>query len=172
MERKKNTLKVAKKEPNKRVRAKRSNVMTEARKQEIFDGLINWISNGYSLTSFCKENHVSTETAFQLIDKDEVNTKRYARAREIQAELFFDKIQDVANKRDEDHTPFTGANVIQRDKLIIDSLKWQASKMLPKKYGDKIEVDQKLEHSGSIQVEQITGMRIVSTSEKQENSNS
>lgn len=136
-------------------------------KKKTFDDLIDWISEGKTMNAFVSEKKVAFRTLFDLIDSSEENKKCYVRAREIQAEVLFDKIQAVANDRTQDHTPFTGSNVIQRDKLIIDAIKWQISKVLPKKYGDRIEVDQKTEHSGSISVP-ITGMIIKSSKDKEE----
>jgi hypothetical protein len=36
--------------------------------------------------------------------------------------------------------------------LIADTIKWQASKLNKRKYGDKLEVEQKTELSGTVQV--------------------
>lgn len=66
---------------------------------------------------------------------------QYACAREDRSDLLFERVFDIAEHTDEDHTPFTGANVVQRDKLRIDTLKWALSKMNPKKYGDKAELN-------------------------------
>lgn len=136
-------------------------------KKKTFDDLIDWISEGKTMNAFVEAKKVAFRTLFDLIDSSEENKKCYVRAREVQAEVLFDKIQSVANNRTEDHTPFTGSNVIQRDKLIVDAIKWQISKVLPKKYGDRIEVDQKTEHSGTVNLP-ITGMIIKSSEDKPE----
>lgn len=59
---------------------------------------------------------------------------QYARAREEQADGFADEIIEIADTTDDP----------QKAKLQIDARKWKASKLAPKKYGDK----QQLEHSG------------------------
>jgi hypothetical protein len=51
-----------------------------------------------------------------------------------------DEILEISDHREEDHTPFTGMNVVQRDRLRIDTRKWLLSKLEPKKYGDKVDV--------------------------------
>jgi hypothetical protein len=79
-------------------------------------------------------------------------TEQYARAREAQAELYADEIVDIADddrndygfKESEDGTGKSGIAIImpdnvQRSKLRVDARKWVASKLLPKKYGDKIQ---------------------------------
>jgi hypothetical protein len=68
---------------------------------------------------------------------DEIKAKRYARACEIRADVIFEDIIDIADHTAEDHTPFTGANVVQRDKLKIDARKWIVAKLHPKKYADR-----------------------------------
>lgn len=97
------------------------------------------------LHTICKENpdlpHFSTIMNW-LGDEDKKEfLDKYARAREAQADYVFEQIRIIADHADEDHTPFTGGNVVQRDKLRVDARKWIASKLAPKKYGDKIEVD-------------------------------
>jgi hypothetical protein len=60
----------------------------------------------------------------------------YARARSSQADALFEKIVQMAeNTRPED------ANA---NRVKIDALKWVASKLAPRRYGDRLE----LEHSG------------------------
>jgi len=112
-------------------------------KLETFYKIINEIEeNSLSLKKACKLHKMSSATFDAMIDNDEQLKNQYARAREKRADNFFEEIRDIANHTEEDHTPFTGSNVIQRDRLKIDSLKWMLSKMLPKVYGDKQEIDQ------------------------------
>ena len=98
------------------------------------------------LKTICKKYDTSSSAFFDLIDHDpekrQERADQYTRARERQAEYLFDLQREIVFKRDEDHTPFTGANVVNRDRLIMDTLKWQAMKLKPSKYGDKLEVEQ------------------------------
>jgi len=63
--------------------------------------------------------------------------EQYAMAREVQAETMADEIVTIADG--------SGLGVEERvalsarDRLRVDSRKWVASKLLPKKYGDKIQ---------------------------------
>lgn len=82
--------------------------------------------------------------------------QQYARAKDEQSDLLVEEMMDIADHTSEDHTPFTGMNVVQRDKLRIETRKWIASKLKPKKYGDKVNLD----HSGDISIKQITGMEV------------
>lgn len=94
------------------------------------------------LKTICKKYHTSSSAVFNLIEKDGAKADRYIRARERQAEYLFDLQREIVFNRSEDHTAFTGANVVNRDRLIMDTLKWQAMKLKPSKYGDKLEVEQ------------------------------
>lgn len=59
----------------------------------------------------------------------------YAEAREAYAHAVFDRIVDVAKTESD----------VKRARLLIDTYKWQAAKVIPKIYGDKITQ----EHIGS-----------------------
>ena len=60
--------------------------------------------------------------------------EQYAHAREVQAEVRADEIVDIA-----DATEGGSNEAVQSARLRVDSRKWIASKLLPKKYGDKIQ---------------------------------
>ena len=71
---------------------------------------------------------------------------RYARAREAQAFHLADELLDIADAADEDWTVDAAGHTrvnhehIQRSKLRVDTRKWMLSKLLPKVYGDKLQV--------------------------------
>ena len=76
-------------------------------------------------------------------------SEQYARAREIQADTLFDEILDIADESTNDKTVNADGNevvnheAIQRARLRVDTRKWMAGKLKPKKYGEK----QAIEHS-------------------------
>jgi hypothetical protein len=120
---------------------------------ELFESICKQLSfSELGLVKLCKEHNSSAPAFHDLMFGNEKLTEIYMRAREYQAEFLFDLQREIVMRRDEDHTPFTGANVVSRDRLIADTIKWQASKLNKKKYGDKLEVDQKTELSGTVQV--------------------
>lgn len=108
---------------------------------EIFEKVCNLISDGKSTRKAIKSVGLSSSTFYSWLDDDVDKSKQYARACEERAEALADEILDIANHTEEDHTPFTGGNVVQRDKARMDALKWILSKQYPKKYGDKIDID-------------------------------
>lgn len=85
-------------------------------------------------------------TVFKWLAGNKGFADQYARAREVQAETMAEDILSIADdgsndtyKDDEGH-PRTDQDVIARSRLRVDARKWLASKLLPKKYGDKVEL--------------------------------
>lgn len=104
------------------------------------------IMDGESLRRICAdENMPVRDTIYRWMLQFKSFSDQYARAREIQAETMADQIVDIADDglNDTYIDPKTGAtmvdhDVIQRSKLRVDARKWVASKLAPKKYGEKI----------------------------------
>jgi len=116
-------------------------------KERLFNEIINDISeNGTSLFSALK-NRMSSQTFYAYIDSNETRSKKYARATELRAEMMAEETLNIADAIDsdiittEDGKEIVNHNVINRDRLRVDTRKWLLSKLHPKKYGDKIEVD-------------------------------
>ncbi len=110
-------------------------------------------SDSKSVKSLCQSEGIHFDTFFTYLNENKELSDLYARAKELQAEMMVEEIIDISNHVEEDHTPFTGGNVVQRDRLRIDARKWVAAKLLPKKYGDKLN----LEHSGEIGLPNLSG---------------
>jgi hypothetical protein len=126
--------------------------------QEIADKICEAISDGQSLREICKADDMPCKaTVFRWLGLHKEFSDQYARAREEQAEALADDIVAIA---DEEHFFTKGddsdggvevtfdSTAVARNRLRIDARKWVASKLKPKKYGDKIDVDAK--HSGTI----------------------
>lgn len=88
---------------------------------------------------------------------------KYVRARELQADFLADEIIEIADKQrlttvTNNTTAFGGQVSItksdnyNRSKLQMDARKWKASKLAPKKYGDKLDVVSNGETIGSFNV--------------------
>lgn len=82
--------------------------------------------------------------------------EQYARAKESQAEIMVEEMLDIADDGELDRTTrvnrageeydVTDVDVIQRSKLMIETRKWLAGKLKPKKYGDKVDMN----HTGTV----------------------
>jgi vacuolar-type H+-ATPase subunit I/STV1 len=101
-----------------------------------FDYILSEIKNGRPVVKILKDKGMPCRDTFdKWLNEDKDKIDRYARACETRAELIFDEILDISDHTEEDHTAFTGVNVVQRDRLRIDARKWILEKMNPKKYG-------------------------------------
>jgi len=104
------------------------------------------IAEGQSLTKICKDEHMPTvATVYRWLFKDKDFCDKYARAREDQADTYSDEIVDIGEEvpmmviTDEDGkvTKRVDPAGIQRNRLRVDARKWVASKLKPKKYGER-----------------------------------
>jgi hypothetical protein len=124
-------------------------VSKEERKKK-FAAIIKEIQHGSFLYVALKKYKMSAETFYQIVDSSEENSKLYARATELRAEKMAEETLAICDATADDIIidPETGReivnhNAINRDRLRVDTRKWLMSKMFPKKYGDKMEVDAK-----------------------------
>lgn len=114
------------------------------------------LSLGESLRSICMDDHMpARSTVFEWLDRDdeigETFRTKYARARELQADTNVDDMTDIADdgsndwmeKRDKDGALvgwIVNGEAIARSKLRIETRRWIAEKLRPKKYGNKIDI--------------------------------
>jgi hypothetical protein len=119
------------------------------------------LAQGESLRSICKEkDQPNITTVYEWLFKHEDFAKRYARAREEQADTLADEIVAIADDGkndtyvDEDGIERTNQDVIQRSKLRVDARKWVAAKLKPRKYGERVMGDPdnpiRVDHSGQV----------------------
>jgi hypothetical protein len=66
---------------------------------------------------------------------------RFARAREMSADVFFEQSLEIADTLPALAEGKVDAGYVQWQRLRIDTRRWVASKLAPKKYGDKIEMN-------------------------------
>lgn len=96
--------------------------------------------------AFLKDQDFPDETSIRRwLREDEELAKRYARAKEDQIEKLVEEIIEISDDDSldiaftEDGKQYIDQQHIQRSRLRVDSRKWIASKLKPKKYGDKID---------------------------------
>ena len=111
--------------------------------QEIFDKICVRIAEGESLRKICKDDKMpNITTVWHWLNNNETLDKQYTRAREEQAETFVDEILEIADDNkddtylDENNKLIINQEVIARSRLRVDSRKWIASKLKPKRFGD------------------------------------
>lgn len=111
--------------------------------QAIADEICERIANGESLRKITLEERMPSQSViFRWLANDDYLKFRqqYARAREAFADAIFNEVIDIADSARKDYN---------RDKLRIDTRKWMAGRLAPKKYGDRVAV----EHGGSLRLE-------------------
>lgn len=91
----------------------------------------------------CKQHGIGITLWKEWLSDDDDLAARYVRAKEAQMELMADEILTIADDREED------AN---SRRVRVDSRKWLLSKLMPKKYGDKLNVDAKVDGGLDIRV--------------------
>ena len=121
--------------------------------QDIADTICERIGGGQSLRSICKSDDMpAMSTVFKWLNEQPVFSEQYARAREAQADALFDETLDIADdatndwmerhREDGSVDEVVNHEHIQRSKLRIETRRWMAGKLRPKKYGEKIELEQ------------------------------
>ena len=115
---------------------------------EVAATICTQLAEGESLRSICDDAAVparSTVLAWLFDGEHEEFIDQYARAREAQAEARADEIVDIADDvssdftKDKDGKTTVNHDHIQRSRLRVDARKWIAAKLLPKRYGDKLQ---------------------------------
>ena len=115
---------------------------------EIANEICERLIGGESLRGICIDDHLpDARTVHRWLVVNDEFRQQYAHAREAQAETLFDDILEIADdarndwmvRRGEDDAGWVanGEN-LQRSRLRVDARKWMASKLAPKKYGDKV----------------------------------
>ena len=134
--------------------------------QEIADAICERIASGVSLRSIVEADDMpAASTVFKWLSERETFSEQYARAREAQADALFDEMLDIADDarndwmvsrgEDENESWRLNGEHIQRSKLRLEARKWMASKLQPKKYSDKHQVELSGADGGPVQVEAI-----------------
>jgi Asp-tRNA(Asn)/Glu-tRNA(Gln) amidotransferase C subunit len=120
---------------------------TREDKDNILNSIFDAITQGQAVRNAIKKENISFSTFYIWLDDDEDKAKQYARATEIRAEAMAEDILEICDAfendimLDQDGKEITNHNVIQRDRLRVDTRKWLMSKMMPKKYSDRQQID-------------------------------
>nr|DAJ13047.1 MAG TPA: terminase small subunit [Siphoviridae sp. ctDju21]DAJ70609.1 MAG TPA: terminase small subunit [Caudoviricetes sp.] len=106
--------------------------------QEIAEKICEQLSNGMSLRAICTASGMPARgTVYRWLNEHIDFQDQYARARDKQADYFAEEIIEIADSVEAESAS------VAKAKLQIDARKWAASKIAPKKYGDKSEIDVK-----------------------------
>lgn len=114
------------------------------------------LAEGESLNKICKEEGMPDKaTVFRWLATDASFCDKYARARELQAETQFDELIDIVDQPPE-LSYVTGkdgelievkfdSSYVAWMKLRVDTRKWTAARMAPKKYAEYRQPEEKVD---------------------------
>lgn len=131
--------------------------------QETADAICARLAEGESLRAICRGDGMpDPSTVLRWADdkENEAFAQQYARARAVGYQLLGDEIVQIADEAEYESVPGQDgesrevrfdATAVARNRLRVDTRKWMLSKMLPKVYGDKLD----LNHAGSIRFDKI-----------------
>jgi hypothetical protein len=90
------------------------------------------MGDGHGLVASCKAVGMALSRFNRIIVSSDFNSKLYYLSQVSRAEVIADEVITIAD--DEDRCPIQARNA-------IEARKWYASKINPRKYGDRIEVE-------------------------------
>ncbi len=90
------------------------------------------LSDGQSLRTVCKPDDMpGLTTVFKWLHEREDFAERYARAKAEAADAMAEDMQAISDDPTLDHN---------HKRIMVDTRKWIASKLKPKKYGEKVQL--------------------------------
>ena len=119
---------------------------------EIQERLLAEIQTGRSLRQVCTDEvmpHFTTVLRWVAADADFAS--KYTRARTAQADTLFDRMEAV------EEAVSAGTMDSHAARVVLDSMRWRASQLAPKVYGDRLDVsvtDTRISISGALQAAQ------------------
>lgn len=97
-----------------------------------------WVAEGRSLKSWCRTNAREMTTVYKWMADNRDFAQMYARAHEDRADSLADELQDIA-----DEVRLGTLEQIQAARLRIDTRKWIAAKLKPRKWGEAPPAEQR-----------------------------
>lgn len=127
---------------------------------ELGQNICKRIADGESLRNVCQDEKMPNRSSVHLwiiagkahdaTPELKAFSDQYELAIDVRAENMFDEMEEIADNGTNDYikrinndgSEYEVVNTenIQRSRLRVDTRKWKLSKMLPKKFGDKLDV--------------------------------
>lgn len=116
------------------------------RSEELLETIFERVASGESLNRICSEPDMPTRKSFfEWVAEDVTVLRRYEFAMIMRADVYAEQTIEIADdstqdrREDENGRLIVDHEVVNRSRIRVDARKWYASKLAPKKYGDKIE---------------------------------
>ena len=97
------------------------------------------MEDGLSLRKSCEHAEVSVTVFLRWVDADDELKEQYARARTRLLDAQAEELEEIGEKAARAGTAAEVAGL----RLQSDNRKWLLSKLAPKKYGEKLEIEQR-----------------------------
>lgn len=114
---------------------------------ELVATILDRVANGEPLSKVCSTPNMPTRKSFfQWVAKDPEIMSGYKLAIDMRADLYAEETISIADDSrndtqiDDDGVRIVNHDHIARARLRVDSRKWYASKLAPKKYGDAVKL--------------------------------
>lgn len=117
---------------------------------ELITEICERVAQGRSVASVSRDEDMPCHlTIWRWMNSDEEFCTRYARAVQARAMAHADRIDDLAEQAVRGEIPADVARV------AIDAKKWTASRLLPKLYGDRTQVEATVNHTHTLHLEAL-----------------
>jgi hypothetical protein len=105
--------------------------MSKARSDALADALCDEIASGASIKQACETHGVARKEFYRWLNSDEKFDTRITHARVRQQESLVEEMREIADS--------ATAEDFQVARLRIWQRQWEAARLAPKKYGDKLQ---------------------------------
>ena len=123
------------------------------RSHELMLEICRRIALGRAVINVCKDEDMpSFDMVWRWVNEDEEFSERYARAIQQRALAHADEITVISQEVREGRMPPDAARV------VIDAMKWTASRLLPKTYGDKQIVEANVTHTHQLHLDALRAL--------------
>lgn len=116
--------------------------------QETADRICSQLAEGKSMRTVClAEDMPVMSTVFKWLREKKDFSEQYAKAKAESADALVEQMLDIADDgrndtyEDADGNQRTDTDVIARSRLRVDTRKWIAAKLKPKKYGERVDMN-------------------------------
>lgn len=132
--------------------------------QDLADVICEQLVEGHSLRAICRrEDMPAISSVFKWMREHPKFSEQYALAKQEQVDTLADEIIEIADERELERVEVDGvlmaikydAVAVNRNRLRVDARKWAASKLKPKKYGEKVSQEISGPDGGPVQVDRI-----------------
>lgn len=106
---------------------------------ELAESILALMREGSSLRQACEQVGVKKTTFLDWVEREPALADQYARAREQMLDAQAEQLEAIGDEAARAETAVQVAGL----RLKADNRKWLLSKLAPKRYGDKLEIEQR-----------------------------